>query len=1497
MEDNKKKKTFSWLRFLIRSLFAFSVFLGLLSFALTRSYVQTQLAKMATTYLKNNLQIDASLSKIKINLPNKIEIRDLVLLDDYKDTIIASKKIDIQIASISRNFQNLSISRIGMDYSHFYLLTREGDAENGFMTFLHKLSSGDKETTDSEDSFKLKIAEVDFKNFHFRRQDFGNDELPVFDVKDGRILIKDFSLNGMDISAYFEKMSGYDKKYFKLHLLRGNVGMTEQSIYLNNLKGRTDKSRIDADISLDFKSFEDFEDFSNLVKLYGDFHNSHFNLAEIQSLLPVFPSLDNFTLDGLITGTLNQLESKSFDFQMGKSLKLFGQIEMKDLIDTLSPLHFDVGLSYLKGTGLEMSTLFRDFLDSSSAAYMNSIGNFQFNGTYRGTLEQFASKGNFRSDMGNVDYDAQVNLSNIYSYKIDAKVEKINLGKILDIKEIGYSSGDIKVEGVGNKLANLNVKILGNIHKIEALGYPYQKIKVNGKLSDRRFLGDINIQDPNLVFAFQGEASLGSPDYLLDFQAKLEKANLYALKLLDDPEANLNFTLNSALRSNKFEDLVGDLLIEDISYNSSKAHFHTSEIILSALKLGNDEVITLKSDFVDGIIKGNYSLASLHESFTHWIYNQNSLQEDKKSIPNNEFEYQFNLKNITNLVQLFNDDIHFYSGGTLTGIVSGVDSTFKHHVDIGNVRYKDYIFKNIDLNWEGIDFSSSKLEVKLTDLYSENIKIDSVELFASNSYDSLNFNLSWTWIDSLGSRGNISGHFKQLTEGHFNLSFEPSSFKIGKETFDLVDGNQIDFYSDAIYIENLMIQNRERSIAVNGAISGNEYEILRISVHNFGIDLFNVFLVEKSFKVQGVMEGEIILSNITNNLQFASDLEIDSLIVNDQYQGDLMVNSDWQLGYERILIDSYLKRGTLKTMELSGTYAITDEHEIDLILKSNRFRLNLLSGISEDFLDNVRGALNSELEIKGTLKEPIINGYLSFANFGFSVPMLGTSYNMEGVPRIKITPNRMEFDKMTLRDNLAKSAAELSGFISHKNFKDLRFKLVADADKFLALNTTASSGDMYYGTAFVSGQVKVEGPTDDLKMNIDVTTEKGTVFALPINNPAEASRAGFITFTDVNKDSTQALLSKTSQSNSTGITLVFNINVTPEAEAQLVMDERYNDIIKANGFGRIRLVVPPSGDITLNGRYELTRGEYNFSFQGLINKKFSIEPGSLIIFSGDPLAANIDITTKYTTRATLRGLLRDENLINTRTQIDLYLSITGQVMQPELSFEMKLPRATQIVQAEVNDIFTDQDRLTRQSFALLMFNSFITDDLSLGTAASNSTTIAYDALLSQVSSLLGQRLGNIDLQLNYSSVEFGANAENPEAIGSQRDFEIAVSKSFFNDRITVSGALDVPVDNNVANQRNDFAGDVEIDYALTPDGRIRAKAFNRSNQNRIDIVQVGDYTQGIGLSYRTNFDQFSQVFTSRRKKPNLVEEKIKEEDNGTEADDQSPKDIQGIKED
>jgi hypothetical protein len=75
--------------------------------------------------------------------------------------------------------------------------------------------------------------------------------------------------------------------------------------------------------------------------------------------------------------------------------------------------------------------------------------------------------------------------------------------------------------------------------------------------------------------------------------------------------------------------------------------------------------------------------------------------------------------------------------------------------------------------------------------------------------------------------------------------------------------------------------------------------------------------------------------------------------------------------------------------------------------------------------------------------------------------------------------------------------AKVSGSINHHNFNKFEFDIdINNFKNMMVLNTTSKDNSLYHGTAFGSGNMTIKGPLNDVALNIEAETEKGTKVAI-----------------------------------------------------------------------------------------------------------------------------------------------------------------------------------------------------------------------------------------------------------------------------------------------------------------------------------------------------------------------------------------------------------------
>ena len=156
----------------------------------------------------------------------------------------------------------------------------------------------------------------------------------------------------------------------------------------------------------------------------------------------------------------------------------------------------------------------------------------------------------------------------------------------------------------------------------------------------------------------------------------------------------------------------------------------------------------------------------------------------------------------------------------------------------------------------------------------------------------------------------------------------------------------------------------------------------------------------------------------------------------------------------------------------------------------------------------------------------------------------------------------------------------------------------------------------------------------------------------------------------------------------------------------------------------------------------------------MLRKEFKIKEGSSISFSGDPLAATIDIDGYYQLTADLAELLDDAVLSNTsRTSVPVQclLNLSGVLTQPNVKFDIYLPNSEEELNRAVHNTINTDEMVNRQIIGLLLLGKFLNPE-----SMRSSNVFTQNELYSVVSSTLSSQLNNWVSQM-FDNWGFGVN--------------------------------------------------------------------------------------------------------------------------------------------
>ena len=550
---------------------------------------------------------------------------------------------------------------------------------------------------------------------------------------------------------------------------------------------------------------------------------------------------------------------------------------------------------------------------------------------------------------------------------------------------------------------------------------------------------------------------------------------------------------------------------------------------------------------------------------------------------------------------------------------------------------------------------------------------------------------------------------------------------------------------------------------------------------------------------------------------------------------------------------------------------------LDIDLNFDKFNLGVLRKIGGDVITNIRGFASGSARIDGDINDLDYNGRLFINDAGLTIPYLNTDYVFDNNSVVDVTENKFIIRETNISDTKFNTKGSISGFIKHKQFGDWQLDLSIYTKRLLALNTVDQEDAAYYGKAFMNGSASIKGPTGNLMIKVDAESAKGTDIKIPINDAEAVEDSKFIRF-KTPEEKKKKKGDNVQTKNYNGLELEFNFDITEIANIEVILNRESGHGMKGKGNGTLLFRINTLGKFEMFGDFSVVSGSYNFKYGGLIDKKFDVKKGGSITWTGDPMAAQLNLEAVYKTTAN-PAVLIDNPSFNKKVDTEVIIGIKGDLTNPEPDFNINFPTIGSSLKSELQYKLDDKDTRQTQALYLLSTGSFLSPEGVTQNQLSNN-------LFEKASSLFSDIFSGDNDKISIAP-EYIVADRTP---GQQTDGRIGVTvSSKINDRITVNGKVGVPVGGITETA---IVGDLEVQYRVNRDGTLNLRVFNKEN----DITYIGQgigYTQGIGMSYEVDFDTFKELVNKIFKK-DVIETvppdvKIKVDDSILPDDSEKPK--------
>ena len=1189
-----------------------------------------------------------------------------------------------------------------------------------------------------------------------------------------------------------------------------------------------------------------------------------------------------------ITASLRHVDITSLDISDSQKLRLEakGHIERPDSIEIAKA---SIEILRAEAPASELGDIVGRF-NPEAAKYVRRAGNIALRGHAEADIRHadIDIRGSVGSGKLAVDMAAG-SPDRFRSVKFDGTVDITDLpvGTILDKPALGQLTASVQAAGI---VSNRNVAAEGavKIDRLDWQGHTYSEIYLEGTHDETGTQLKASSADPAAKFSLDALGHLTDPQKDIEIDLDLANFSPTALNIkCPRPGITVAGRLKAYLQGTSVDDVDGKIEINDLSLNDPDGDdLSITNLTLEADRSTNPEYISLTGDFINGSIQGTINpsvlIPTVRDMAAHIVpdlleHDENLHEELSEKSLHNNFHLELSIENAEQISRFFHLPVQIIYPVEITANLNSVQGTASFTLDAPYLQQGDKI---IDSTVVGgyISTANNRATVYATTHMPTKKGPMAVVLGVSGSESRFDTKIDWQIERKIPLNGLIdfSTALSRSEAGTVcaNTSFNPGQINFGDDVWN-IHPSTIDWCDNRLTFDNFRLTAGQQSIAIDGTASPQPEDTVTVNLNKITLaSIFETLEIDKAL-IGGTATGTFTASQALSKIPMLAidNLHVDNIAYNYCTIGNADVSANWNNERQAFFLDADITNPQGQHSRIWGDIVPAGE-SLDLNFDAKHVKVGFMQPFMDAFAKDISGYVSGKARLFGTFKNIDMEGDVLADSLRLKIDFTNTYYT--ATDSIHIKPGLIKLSDITLYD-VDGHTAKLNGQLTHDFFHNPLFDFrITDARNFLSYNVTPKINPDWYGTIYGNGGATIVGKPGVIEIGVNMSTAPNSTFTFVLSDRLEAEQYSFITFNDKTVYSEEEMLLSTDDTPAvvkefqarmkarideapSNYVMDIRADITPDAQIILVMDPVGGDRIRANGTGDLRMTYDAfENDIRMYGTYTLDRGSYNFTLQDIIIKDFTINPGSSITFRGDPYSAQLDLEAVYQVNANLSDLdesfTQDKDLNRTNVPVQALMKVTGDMRQPDLAFDLAFPTLTSDTYRKVRSIISTDDMMNRQIIYLLALNRFYTPDYMASTTKGNELfSVASSTISSQLSSMLGK------LSENWS---IAPNLRSDRGDFSDVEVDVALSSRLLNNRLLFNGNFGY---RDKSLNTNQFIGDFDIEYLLTPKGTWRLKAYNRYNDQNY-YVRTATTTQGVGIMFRRDFDSLTSWLKPKKKK-------------------------------
>ncbi|MEO0896644.1 MAG: translocation/assembly module TamB domain-containing protein [Bacteroidota bacterium] len=1475
--------------------------------------------------LEKQIGTEVQLEEVSVVFPDKIALNGISIKDQQDEDLLQLRGLHISVLNFSLwhylfsedSVSSISVNGVELNQPDLFIYRRKRDSSFNFQFIIDAFTSDQKRTGGKQ--IGLVLSDLILHEAELTYIDSTSQKIDS--IQKGRFIPQYMHIEDLEMETYLsvlpdldldirmnsmsgrELNSGLQISFLSFNLLNKiNPNSQEKRLVVNDFSLRTYESNLVGKLNLLDQSLEDVikhpEDFRLEARLYSP---SVIQFSDLDYFVKdPLPVRNKLRLIGYLQINKDKILGRDLRLSYGTETEVIGRGDISHYLDRDNLfMNLDIEQSRISLQELQ------DFIPSIGIPKeLEAINQLQIDGQYNGGLREFTVDMGMNTELGKIVADLDMVLpenGGLISYDGKILTENLNVNG-LGLDEISYSkrlnlSGTIY--GRGFTLEDADALLDLSLRNSDVQGYQIDTASAKVSLKEGNIVGRVFVKDPEGSGDVNVDLNLLASPAVYKLDGQVKNLNLKKYKLGELP-IQVSSDVHIKLQGDSIDVMKGFVKFQE----GRLANYTNGKIVdipgLFFESAGSDQrkYINLKSSLVDADIVGPFTyqhsidlFSRLSKEIRLYIQNNDSLTQEyysTKEPDTLDLDLQMAIAfkdSFSNILDFLDIPLFISSNTLLTGRLNYVgskeaseererlslslvsDSIKYQQIQLDSIDSDLIIFKHYLLN----DFKMD------AGLFSKNLgvgptfNLEKVILRSNLQERKLLSNLNFKQTESKGI-----GEFKTTT--NFNLDgsvvtyfdTDKSSLKIHGDTLNIQDFHQIVFSDEGIDVVNLVLTNDERYYRLNGMISDTISDAITLTFNRFSMETLQEFYPVEQ-EVEGYLGGSITARSVLGSPVVEGGVRLTDFKFEGYEYGEIFVLGEWDDTTNTVALGSYLYQATGDTiLKLVGNYHVEDTlSPMDFKLESpTGLPIKFIAPFVKGELYDLKGNIGLEsFTVKGQPQKPIVLGTGKFEDAAFGVSYFKTYYRFNGP--VVFDEEHMTFQDIQVRDKFD-NVARLHGDIRHKGFREFAFNLqLESARNFLLMDTKKYDNDYFYGKLLVDDAfADITGDLETINITAYSSFAKGSVLNLPTDYESEFNRPEYIVFKG-EKEADELTAE-------TGV-LGFNLDITAEVNENLdmniIIDERVGDIISATGRGTLNLGLTKSGTFSMEGDYTITEGDYLFTMQNFINRRFKVSEGSKLTWDGDPFGGIIDIQAVYETNADFTSL---DQFATDRVPTNVIMKMTGPLLKPDIGLEIAFKNisatnASSIVNyvKSINEF--DEQELNNQVFSLIVFNKFAPQGTLTG---SNDTglEVATEAVATSLSELLNNQLNYWVSRATGDKLNINLNTGINQDLQID-DINLQVSAKLFGDRVKIERDGNVFQEDYSSLDVKSLIGNISLSIRLLPNSNSKSRNPNNPSElvlevfGREDILEQENnaYQTGTGIFFKRDLDRLQDLFKSQAK--------------------------------